>query len=178
MTNKHETGECLTCSGGAQRSAEATPDFKDGDEVIVTGGAHKGFTGIARLDELQGWWVIREGTRHPVWSGWLAKHRPDKATVVSAADFDRDPRAVYDASQKGPVTVLDSNGNPSMTVVAPSVEEADEHAMSVARSFALGRIGGPNVRGDIVVLAKLLADFYRAGWEDALLARKESPANE
>jgi hypothetical protein len=41
-------------------------------------------------------------------------------TTVTAAEFDRDPAAVYRrATNDGPVTVLDSRGKPSMTVVVP-----------------------------------------------------------
>lgn len=39
-------------------------------------------------------------------------------TTVTGEQFDRDPRAVYErASRIGPVTVLDAQGRPSMTVV-------------------------------------------------------------
>jgi hypothetical protein len=40
--------------------------------------------------------------------------------IVSATEFDRDPEGVYRrATNDGPVTVLDSRGRPSMTVVVP-----------------------------------------------------------
>jgi hypothetical protein len=48
--------------------------------------------------------------------------------TVTAAEFDRDPRAVYDASQKGPVTVLDSQGRPSMVVCSPTIDDAEDDA--------------------------------------------------
>lgn len=44
--------------------------------------------------------------------------------TVTAEQFDRDPAAVYRrATNEGPVTVLDSKGRPSMTVVVPRAPE-------------------------------------------------------
>lgn len=44
----------------------------------------------------------------------------ERYATVTAEQFDRDPAAVYRrATNDGPVTVLDSRGRPSMTVVVP-----------------------------------------------------------
>ena len=41
-------------------------------------------------------------------------------SIVPASEFDRDPEGVYRrALQDGPVTILDAEGRPSMTVVFP-----------------------------------------------------------
>lgn len=47
--------------------------------------------------------------------------------TVSAAEFDASPAAVYEASKKAPVTVLDGEGRPSMTVIGG--ELTDHNAM-------------------------------------------------
>lgn len=47
--------------------------------------------------------------------------------TVTAEEFDRDPQAVYDASLREPVTVLDSKGRPSMVVCAPRIDDRSEN---------------------------------------------------
>lgn len=42
--------------------------------------------------------------------------------TVTAEDFDRDPKAVYEAAKLGSVTVLDSKGRPSMVIARAGQE--------------------------------------------------------
>ena len=57
----------------------------------------------------------------------MADNDPEEHTTVTAAEFDRDPAKVYrQATSTGPVTVLDSKGQPSMTVVVPRNVGSDD----------------------------------------------------
>lgn len=49
----------------------------------------------------------------------VSDNNDEKYSEIKAADFDRDPAAAYKLASQGPVTILDSSGRPSMTLIIP-----------------------------------------------------------
>lgn len=92
--------------------------------------------------------------------------------VVTAAEFDRDPRKVYEASKLAPVTVLDSKGRPSMTVVGGSDDSWPEDAVSIKEILRVLVALSPADLGwnveQLVVMAKAFAHVRQGALEECL----------